>query len=255
MGVRSKVVIYTDINNDEFSTMKIDPIVVDENYKYKRNRFLHFLCYRILAKPIAYLHPKFKFHHKIVGNEILKKYRKVGYFIYGNHTQIIDDPFIPNILDFNKESHIVVHPNNVSMKILGPINRYLGAIPIPNKLNGYRHFNEAIDYQISKNRAVVIYPEAHIWPYYTGIRPFGDVSFAYPVKLDTPVFCFTNTYQKRNKKGKVNITTYIDGPFFADKTLSANEAKKKLRDQVYEKMCERAANSNYDVYKYVKGEK
>lgn len=255
MGVRSKVVIYTDLLNDEFSTMEIKTKEVDENYKYKRNGFLRFLCYRVVATPIAWLYCKIKFHQKIIGKEILKKYRKVGYFIYGNHTQIVGDPFIPNNLDVKKVSHIIVHANNISIPKLGRFTPYLGALPIPTKINGFKNFQNAIKDCIDKKRAVVVYPEAHIWPYYTKIRPFGDTSFAYPVKYDTPVFCFTNTYQRRRKTNKVNITTYIDGPFMVDKSLSQNEAKKKLRDEVYNRMCERAKNSNYEYYKYVEGEK
>ena len=252
--IKSKIVIYTDSQNDEFSTKKINAKQIDNNYKYIRNGFLHFIFYRIFATPFAYLHSKIKFHHKIVGKEKLKEYRKVGYFIYGNHTQIIDDAFIPNNLDLRKTSYIIVHPNNVSMKILGVITPYLGAIPTPNKMNGYKHFVDAIDYHIKHNKAIVIYPEAHIWPYYTKIREFSDVSFTYPCKLDTPVFCFTNTYQKRKKSNKVNITTYEDGPFFKDPSLPLTEQKTKLRDEVYNKMVERSANSNYEVYKYVQGE-
>ena len=77
-----------------------------------------------------------------------------------------------------------------------------------------------------------IYPEAHIWPYYTKIRPFKNVSFAYPVNLEKPVYCMTNTYQSYGKKkDKIKIINYIDGPFYANKELSTKEQKRKLENQ------------------------
>lgn len=36
------------------------------------------------------------------------------------------------------------------------------------------------------------------------------------------------------------MVSYIDGPFYPDINLNKKEAQKKLRDIVYEKMCERA---------------
>jgi hypothetical protein len=108
--------------------------------------------------------------------------------------------------------------------------------------------------RISEGAAIVIYPEAHIWPYYTGIRPFPDTSFAYPVKLGTPVFCFTNTYRKLRFSKKPQIVTYVDGPFFPDLSMSARDARKKLRCEVYEKMRERSRLSDFKLIEYIKKE-
>ena len=114
-----------------------------------------------------------------------------------------------------------------------------------------KNFLNYIEYRISKNNSITIYPEAHIWPYYTKIRPFKSVSFKYPVKLDKPVFCITNTYQRR-KNDKVQIVSYIDGPFYKDDSLSPKEAQEDLRNRVYEQMVERSKNSNIEVIEYKK---
>ena len=100
----------------------------------------------------------------------------------------------------------------------------------------------------------MIYPEAHIWPYYTKIRPFTDMSFRYPVQFDLPVFCFTDTYQKRRFGSKPKIVTYVDGPFYADKSLSSKEQRKELRDKVYNTMVERAKKSNVEMIHYERKE-
>ena len=140
------------------------------------------------------------------------------------------------------------------MPVLGNSIQLLGAIPIPNKKDGMRNFLEAIKYHVEKKHSITIYPEAHIWPYYTKIRPFKAVSFKYPVELKKPVYCMTNTYQsfKSFGKDKVKIVTYIDGPFYADDSLKIREQKQKLRDMVYDCMCIRSKNSNVEVVEYRK---
>ncbi|MBQ8235612.1 MAG: hypothetical protein IJZ37_02880, partial [Clostridia bacterium] len=130
----------------------------------------------------------------------------------------------------------------------------MGALPLPDDMDAYRNFLRAVDRRIDEGHAVVIYPEAHIWPYYTDIRPFPDTSFQYPVKQSAPVFCFTNTYQKRRFGSKPKIVTYIDGPFYQDTTLPPRIQKKELRDRVYACMKERAKRSNVVQIQYIKKE-
>ena len=253
-----KVIYYTDEMNDEFSTTEITPRKIDENYVYIHHsafkRFTHFFWYRIVATPIACAYVRLTFGHQIRGRQKFEKHKADGYFMYGNHTQDIADPFIPNMINFPKTNYVIVHPNNVSMPVLGKINRYIGAMPLPGNIAAAQNFKACMEKQIKSGNCVVIYPEAHIWPYYTKIRPFPDTSFAYPVKLDAPVFSFTNTYQKRRFFRKPKIVTYIDGPFFPDVTLSPSVRKKALRDKVYETMCERAKKSDVEYIKYVKKE-
>lgn len=254
---KRKIIYYSDELNDEFSVAKITPKKIDENYTYIYNSFIKkvtkFFWYRIIATPIAFMYTKIKFRHKTVNKHILKKYKFTGYFMYGNHTQDIADAFIPNMLNFPKDNYVIVHPNNVSIPYLGKITPSLGALPLPDNMAAYRNFMQAVEKRITDKNCVVIYPEAHIWPYYTKIRPFSDASFAYPIKQKVPAFCFTNTYQKK-KHGMLKIVTYIDGPFFADNTLSPREQRINLRNQIYECMCKRAQASNHVQIQYIKKE-
>jgi len=253
-----KVIYYRDELNDEFSVAQITPKVIDADYVYVHNtpwkRLTHFFWYRMIATPIAYLYTKLAFHHKIVNKEILRQAKDSGYFLYGNHTQDIGDAFIPNMFDFSRDTYVIVHPNNVSMPLLGHITPSLGALPLPDDMTAYRNFIKAIETRISQKKAIVIYPEAHIWPYYTGIRPFPDTSFHYPVKYDVPAFCFTNTYRKRRFSDKPRIVTYVDGPFFPDESLPPREQRKDLRDRIYTCMCERARESDCVYIQYIRKE-
>lgn len=252
-----KTIYYEDELNDEFSEAKIIPRKIDENYKYIHKNIIWntcaFLVQNVLSIPIKYLYAKIKFKVKYIGKEKLKQYKKEGYFIYGNHTQSFADTFLISNAVFPKINYLIVNPENVSMKFLNTLVEMLGAIPIPSNKEAMKNFLETIEKRINKGYSITIFPEAHIWPYYTKIRPFKSVSFKYPIKLQKPAFCMTNTYQSYGKnKDKVKIVSYIDGPFFPDKNLSMKEQQENLRNKIYNAMMERSKNSNIEVIKYVR---
>ena len=251
-----KVIYYKDELNDEFSTAQITPRVIDENYKYERGKLWDICSYivqNILSMPIKIAYSKLKFKIKYVGKEKFKPYKNTGYFIYVNHTQPFGDTHFPSLAIYPKRNFFIVNPENISMKPWGGLIEMLGAIPVPGNRKAMKGFMDIVKKRIQNNNSITIYPEAHIWPYYTKIRPFKAVSFTYPIQMDKPVFCMTNTYQRTGNKEKAKIVTYIDGPFFANKELSAKEQKQDLRNRVYETMCERSKNSNIEIIKYLKG--
>ncbi len=253
----NKIIYYQDELNDEFSKSSITPRVIDEKYKYVHKNPLWNLCsfvlQNIISVPIKILYSKIKFRIKYIGKEKLKPYKKQGYFIYGNHTQPFADTFIPSIPIYPKRNFLIVNPVNISLKGTGTLVEMLGAMPIPSNKGAMKNFLEAIKQKMNKNYAITIYPEAHIWPYYTKIRPFKEVSFKYPVQLERPAFCITNTYQKYGKNNnKIKIVSYIDGPFYTNKKLTMKEQQKELRDTIYNCMVERSKNSNIEYIKYIK---
>ncbi len=209
----------------------------------------------ILTLPLKVLYTKLKFRIKYVGREKFNLCKNRGYFIYGNHTQPIGDTMIPSLGNYPKRNFFIVSPENVSMPGLGGLVLLLGAIPVPCDFEGMKHFMKAVEDKIRNNFSVTIYPEAHIWPYYTHIRPYKEVSFHYPVQLSCPVYVLTNTYHQRGRNGrKVRIITYIDGPFFPDESLKFRDRLKELRDRVYECMELRSRESDFEYIEYRKKE-
>lgn len=253
---RRKVIYYKDELGDEFSTAQITPKPIDESYVYVHTsafkRFTHFFWYRVVATPLAFAYTALALRHKVVGAEVFKDFRDTGFFLFGNHTHAIGDALVPNVMAFPRHLYMIVHPNNVSMPFLGKITPSLGALPLPDDRKTYRNFMAAIDFHLQQKHPIVVYPEAHIWPYYTKIRPFPDTSFSYPIKYGVPSFCFTNTYQKRRFSKKPRTVTYVDGPFYPDDSLPLKEQKKDLRDRIYKRMCERAAMSTVEQIQYIK---
>lgn len=247
---------YSDELNDDFAGTNIKRKELPLNYKYfSRNpvkKFFEFILYRLIVTPLIFLFQKIVFHETIKNRRGLKGYRKGGYFLYANHTAAAGDAFRPSLVAFPKKAYIIINPDGVSIPVAGKAVEMLGGVPIPTARRGMKGFHEAIKKHTDKNHCVVIYPEAHIWPYYTKIRPFKDVSFRYPAETGKPVFCFTTTYQKRRFTSYPKTTIYVDGPFFPDETLSLKENQRMLREQVYEAMTERSKKSTYEYRQYIK---
>ena len=256
--MEDKIIYYSDELNDDFSGIKRDDPIIDSKFPFiHKNIFWNFLAillYRVIVFPYDFIYMKLKFHHKTIGKEKLKGYRG-KYFIYGNHTQVPGDGFVGPKFIFPRKPYTVVSPANIALKGTRNFMMMLGAIPVPNDIHALRKFEEALKYYNDKHHPIIIYPEAHIWPYYTKIRNFKSVSFRYPLKNDAKVFCFTNVYQKRRHSLKPKMITYIDGPFEVNKELDFKNQVEDLRNQVYNQMVERAKLSTYEYkYHYVRKE-
>ena len=146
----------------------------------------------------------------------------------------------------------MVSPDTVSIKGLKTFIQMLGAVPVPTGNDGIRELLRAVDYYHTRYN-ITIYPEAHIWPYYTGVRNFKNTSFLYPVRHNAPVFAVFTAYTK--PKGflarfrKANFTTYISDPIYPDPEKPKKEAQKELRYKVFEFMKE--CSNKYSTYKVV----
>jgi len=254
--MKHDVIYFDDELTDEFAFDSIKARKIGNEYVYVYHSpfkaFTRFFWYRIVAFPIAKLYLKLHFHHKMVNREVFKAVRGTGFFMYGNHTHNLCDALIPTMIAVPRSVYVIVHPNNVSMPVLGKINPSLGAIPLPDDRESTRHFLDCIGIRVKQKKCITIYPEAHIWPFYTKIRPFVSDSFRYPVQYNVPCICFTNVYRKWKNSDVPQIVTYIDGPFYPDKSKSAREQREELRNKAYEAMCERAKMNNVEIIKYIK---
>ncbi|MBQ9416815.1 MAG: hypothetical protein IJU20_08265 [Clostridia bacterium] len=253
-----KRIEYEDELKDEFSLAQITPRRIGDDYVYIHTslwkRLTHFFWYRLVAKPLARLFLKCKFGHRVIGRDKFRACRKSGFFLYGNHTQPTGDAVMAGVICRPLDAYVIVHPNNVSMPFLGRVTPSMGALPLPDTLGAAKKFSKALEYHAQAGHVIMIYPEAHIWPYYTKIRPFGSETFKYPARLKKPVFCLTNTYQKKKNPERFRLVTYVDGPFYPDPDLSVPAAALKLREEVYACMCERAKMSDFELIAYRKKE-
>ena len=176
MKLKQRTIYYQDELHDEFAGDHIKAKHIGQDYRYIRvrplERMLHGFWYGIVAIPLARLYMKLHFSHKIINKEVLKQAGNSGFYLYGNHTHFLADALIPTLVNHPRETAVIVHPNNVSMPVLGRITPYLGALPLPDDRGAMKHFLEALTWHTDCGDCIMIYPEAHIWPFYTGIPYF-----------------------------------------------------------------------------------
>ena len=246
-----KIYFYQSYQDDIIENKK-------QNYQLKDNyQWLHFnLFYRLFAKLLyfgdlifAFFYTKFFLHITVKNKKKLKKEK--SYFLYCNHTQMLGDVFNPFLICFPHHPYLICSSSNLGIPFLGKLLPMAGALPIPNNIHDMIKFKEAINYRINSH-PIIIYPEAHLWPYATFIRDFSDVSFHYPVENNQKVYVATTTYTKSKFFKKPKITIYIDGPFQADDKLTKKENMQMLHDKVYKTMVKRSKLNNYEYITYKK---
>ena len=255
-----KTIYYHDLQNDEFSGTKIKRRPLPENYKYYRKnpfyRAFAWFLYYLIAFPIIYLVVRF-YGYRLKGAKKMRKLMHQPLFFYGNHTQILDAVVVQSLVSRGKRSYIVTNQDTSSIKGILGLVKMLGILPIPENPNEYRKFVEAMRYHASKKAAIIIFPEAHIWPYYTHIRPFGEESFTYPAAMGAPVVPFCTTYRARRflKNHRPLPTIHIGAAIYPNMQLSLAERKKELRDWVYDYLRETSSNEeNVEWIRYLPAE-
>jgi 1-acyl-sn-glycerol-3-phosphate acyltransferase len=190
---------------------------------------------------------------KFYGREKLKKAKGKGYVMYANHTNPFHDVFGPAFAA-DRRIFTIISPVNLKIPGIGKLLPLIGGLPLGKTKAEKAAFNAAVDKRLAQKNALIIYPEAHVWPYYTGIRAFKEVSFKYPVKYDVPIFTCTTTYYK--ERNKVKIKLFIDGPFYPNQGLNNKLATKELRDIAYNTMLSRAQKENrFAKIKYIRKNK
>ena len=255
-----KIVFYHDELNDDFANNGVDKKAnIPNDYRYINNSFFFkvasFLVRYLFAIPVLWLANKLIFRPKIKNKKLLKQLRKKGYYVYANHVLPLDPVILPVMTQPSKT--MVIISGHELFSIGGIVNwlvKHFYAIPIPNQnVDMAKNFVNCLSWHIKKRHRVLIYPEAHIWPYYNGIRNFKAVSFKYAVNDNAPVIAATTTFKKRKGNKKPKPIIFLDGPFYPDLTLPEHERTKELRDRVYEAMKWRAGqDDNYAYIQYVK---
>lgn len=207
---------------------------------------------RTLAAAFGWIYSRLLLHVRVKGKEKLR-HVKSGYFVYGNHTQPMGDVFTPLTIFSPYRFYAIAGQANWGIPFIGKYLVRYGGLPVGKDLNQSIKLIKAIKTVIRQQHGIVmIYPEAHVWPYYTKIRTFDETSMHFPVTLNAPSFTATTTYTKSRFFKKPRITVYIDGPFYPDKTLNKKEAQKKLHQLIFAQLTNRAKLSNYSYIKYQK---
>ncbi len=253
-----KTFYYSNEQTDDFGTTVTKTKPLPKNYKYISTSWLfkvfEFIVYDIIVRPLAFLYLKIKFCHKVKNNKVLKEAKK-GAMLFCNHTLLIGDAFVPNVLNFRTKNYILTGDQANSLTGILPLMKALGMIPLTDDVSQNVKMAKCIKQRLSENATVTVFPEAHVWPYYTKIRDFKETGFKYATMNDVPVYAVTNCFKKRRLFKTPKVTTFVDGPFYPSKDLSRNENAKMLKEKVISAMRHRCeTESTYVAIDYVKKE-
>lgn len=257
-----RVFYYTSEEDDPIKTdgqEKHEKIALPEGYEYiPKNPLvrLYARCCFLVFWAFGQWYERCYWKAKFYGREKLKKARGSGYVMYCNHTNPFHDVFGP-ALAADRKIYTVISAVNLKIPGIGPLLPMIGGIPLGTNDAEKKAMNEAVDTRLVKQKkCVVIYPEAHVWPYATEIRKFpaGGKSFKYAVRNNLPVFSMTTTYHKRkgSKRDLPRMDIYVDGPFFPDPKLTDEQNQDMLAEKVYESMKKYAKKNTYEYFKYIK---
>ncbi|MBR2755259.1 MAG: 1-acyl-sn-glycerol-3-phosphate acyltransferase [Lachnospiraceae bacterium] len=250
---KEKTYYYSDLLNDDFAGTHIKTICVDKDFPYLHKSVLWRGAAKVLyfgvAIPVIWIISKIYLGLKIENRKVIRNLSGKGFFLYGNHTREAD-AFVSPMVTFPQKSYVIAGADAVSLPELKNIVQMLGVIPIPTVFNGMKNFFEEVSKRCREGYGITIYPEAHIWPYYTKIRPFSDISFRYPVKENAPSVAMVVTYRKRSGLfrflKKPGMTVTLSEPIYPDRNITEKAAQEKLRDCIFMEMT-KIANSREQV--------
>lgn len=250
---KRRTIYYKNMLEDDFAGMAIRRAEIGADFPYIRESWIwrtySWLLYYLVAIPIVFCISKLYLGMRFENRKALRALSSGGYFLYCNHTHWLDVFIIP-LAAFPKRVYTVAGADAVSIRGLRHLVMLLGCLPIPTKLTALPRYREVIRRRFIEGGCIAVFPEAHIWPYYTGIRPFRDTSFTYPAQLDAPVAAATVTYRKRRGLfrfcRKPGMTVQIGAPIYGEG--GAREKKAFLRDQVYAYMCKTASEGENIAY-------
>lgn len=238
---------YYDAYTDDFVTSAAQDTMLPANYSWADKPAIPARVVTRLARGIGWVYCRLALHQRVVGADKLRNWHG-GAFVYATHTQPVGDVVTPLIVGGGRKMRIVASPANRGVPILGRILEYGGGVMLPTTLHQLGAFQRAIKADIVADDIVTVYPEAHVWPYATMIRPFVPGSLHYPVATSSAVFTATRTYQQRCGRRRPRQTVFIDGPFWPDGTLGRKQQQRVLALQLRATMQWRAAQNNTQCY-------
>ncbi|MBO5316663.1 MAG: 1-acyl-sn-glycerol-3-phosphate acyltransferase [Clostridia bacterium] len=251
MKKQRKIRYYSSFNED-FEKTKNQDYKLRENYKWIRTRKSRKLFDNLLygfAWLVSGVWCRLFLRMRVHKSPELFNHSGGG-FIYANHTQPVGDVFMPAHTT-ERRIRTVVSPSNLGIPVIGKLLPSLGALPIPSDIKRLRLLEKAIEKYISEDNIIAIYPEGHVWEYYSGVRDFSKTAFGYPVKMQKASYSLTTVYKKTKYRKKPKMHLYIDGPFYPDCSLPFRERAGELCDRIHKRMEERCKEGDCEYIKYI----
>ncbi|HKM11557.1 MAG: lysophospholipid acyltransferase family protein [Bacilli bacterium] len=235
---------------DQPDAHMIDPklvrnIPLNRDYPYYRNRWwdrvklnIFQVLFMLIAVPICTV----RHGIRIFGKRAFRKNKSVyknGYISICNHVFDWDYMAVRSALKW-KRGFITIWKNN-NNRSLGPLFELIGGVPVPDNMDGTMSFTRALHQMMQDKRNVHFYPEASMWYYYQGLRPFKKGAFSLACHTNKPIVPMAITFRpargiyklwKRNGYPCSQIA--IGKPLFPKEDLPLNQRVSDLLERSYQ---------------------
>lgn len=249
-----KVVIWDDEFHNEFVENNLDHPPVKENYVFHReNKFTSFfsnVVYFFLLKPVLSLY-LYLSGTRVIGRNNLKAVKDIGCYLYSNYVSFNDTYKIQALVVQNKRVDVIGYSDISKKKIKGKLAANFGYIPLPLKedLVNTEKMVKSLDYRVMNKHDILIFPEAHMWPYYTHIRDFKWGSFAYPTRTMSPIVPIVTVFRSVWYSKKPKETIIIGKPIYPKMGFNAHQNKMFLYQECLNAM--RKISDSYNQPEYI----
>ncbi len=207
-----------------------------------------FLLYYVIALPLVTLYIRLVNRTRFVNRRPMRKI-KGGVFLYGNHTHW-SDAYLAHVAVAPKRTYVIAGPDAVSIKGIRGIVQMVGGIPVPTRPGALKKFMEAVRRRCGEGGCIAVYPEAHIWPYYTGVRPFPATSFTFPAEMGVPVVAMATVYRRSRLFKTPARTVVFSDPITAEPGMTVREAQRYFHQRISDFIAEQV--SHPDNYAYIR---
>lgn len=136
--------------------------------------------------------------------------------------------------------------SNLRLPVVGHIVRWMGGIPLPETLEGWKAVYERVEQAFSEGQVLQVYPEGSLCPGCRRLRPFHKGAFTFAVKYQKPVIpCVLRQYPRwggplQKDRGfcfwRRGLELVILPPLRPDPALSAPQARQQLMLSAQESM-------------------
>lgn len=218
---------------------------IDESYNFLNKNIFFRTWSRIFRRiGIMFLGPWIKHHYnlKVIGKENIKLVRHKGVIVTINHVHNFDNLLVGTRILHHRKCYFITLKDNINMPFVGFLLKTMGGIPIPTSVRALKPFDACIAELMRKKKAVLICPEASLWPYYRGVREFKKGAFRFAVKNNAPILPIVVSFRrklrkKQFKRGKVKLkyyfTVHVGKPMQADPNLDKRNQVTELTNRTY----------------------
>jgi len=247
-------------NGDPVLSTKEEKAITDA-YIAKRNSPIYRLK-SFFARFCASIGTHFINRETDIVGEVDPRVLEKGFIITSNHFSPLENTVIRHFVRKNgkKKLNIVSQVSNFAMKgLVGFLMNYADTIPLSSNLHYFtRDLTNILDEKLSKQEAILIYPEQEMWFNYRKPRPHKEGAYHFATKLNCPIVsCFVEIIDKKELDTidfyKVKYRLHILGVLYPDEKLSISENRKmlcktdfELKKQAYERIYNKKLDYKFE---------